>query len=156
MTWSFPQDLSRAVSRCSRGPVAGNHRQHFFDPAGLQSHTGPVEGNHLSTFSIHLGYNPMPDKKTLFSIRSEIVMVFDPAGSKKCWRWFPATGPLEKLEAALGRSWGENSKLLWGEEDQFETFSGQKLMPTYWKVSTDWRSNCIRIGLKFQNHGFAS
>ena len=32
MTWSFLQDLSRAVPRFSRGPVAGNHRQHFFDP----------------------------------------------------------------------------------------------------------------------------
>ena len=34
MAWSFLQDLSRAVPRFSRGPVAGNHRQHFFDPTG--------------------------------------------------------------------------------------------------------------------------
>ena len=34
MAWSFLQDLSRAVSRFSRGPVAGNHRQHLFDPTG--------------------------------------------------------------------------------------------------------------------------
>ena len=34
MSRSFLQDLSRAVSRFSRGPVAGNHLQHFFDPTG--------------------------------------------------------------------------------------------------------------------------
>ena len=32
MNRSVLQDLSRAVSRFSRGPVAGSHRQHFFDP----------------------------------------------------------------------------------------------------------------------------
>ena len=31
---SFLQDLSRAVSRFARGPVAGNHRDHFFDLTG--------------------------------------------------------------------------------------------------------------------------
>ena len=31
MTWSFLQDLSRAVSRFSWGPVAGNHRQLWID-----------------------------------------------------------------------------------------------------------------------------
>ena len=37
MSQSFLQDISRAVSRFSRGlvgPVAGNHRQHFFGPTG--------------------------------------------------------------------------------------------------------------------------
>ena len=34
LSQSFLQDLSRAVSRFSRGPVAGNHRQHIFDPTG--------------------------------------------------------------------------------------------------------------------------
>ena len=28
-----PTSISRAASRVSRGPVAGNHRQHFFDPS---------------------------------------------------------------------------------------------------------------------------
>ena len=32
MSPCFLQDLSTAVSRLSTGPVAGNHRQHFFDP----------------------------------------------------------------------------------------------------------------------------
>ena len=34
MTWSFLQDLSRAVARFSTSRVAGNHRQHLFDPTG--------------------------------------------------------------------------------------------------------------------------
>ena len=44
---SFLQDLSRAVSRFSRGPVAGNHRQHFFDPTGSNTITipGRIENN---------------------------------------------------------------------------------------------------------------
>ena len=70
MACSFLQDLSRAVPRFYRGPVAGSRRQHFFDPTGLQ-----------------------------------IATVFYPVGSKKYWRWFPATGPLEKLETGLDRSW---------------------------------------------------
>ena len=89
MSRSFLQDLSRAISRFSRGPVAGNHRQHFFDPTGSNTIT-----------SVH-----RIDKKRFFSIRSGIAIVFDPVGSKKCWRWFSATGPLEKRETALDRSW---------------------------------------------------
>ena len=100
----------------------------------------------VSTFSIQLG---------------QYDFLFDPVGSKKCWRWFPATGPLEKRETSksyltqldrnsadgdylqLGpwRSWkqlwidlGESSDSLWGEEDQFPAFSRQKLTRTYWKV----------------------
>ena len=101
MTWVFLQHLSRAVRRFFRGPVAGNHRQHVFDPTGPQS--------------------PIGSKKTFFSIRSEIVIVFDPLGchrigSKKCRRWFSATGPLEKLQTALDRSWRKSTPF-WGEED---------------------------------------
>ena len=39
MSRSFLQDLSRAISRISRGPVAGNRRQHFFDPSGSNTIT---------------------------------------------------------------------------------------------------------------------
>ena len=42
MSRSFLQDLSRAVSRFARGPVAGNHRQHFFDPTGSNT----IDYNH--------------------------------------------------------------------------------------------------------------
>ena len=56
-TWSFRHakiypELFPA-SPGAQGPVAGNHRQHFFDPTGLQS--------------------PIGSKKTFFAIRSEIV-----------------------------------------------------------------------------------
>ena len=39
MSRSFLQDLSKAVCRFPRGTVAGNHRQHFFDPTGLYTIT---------------------------------------------------------------------------------------------------------------------
>ena len=68
-----------------------------------------------------------------FSIRLGDVIVFDPVGLKKCWRWFPTTGHLEKQETALDRSW-RSSDSFWGEEDQFPTFSGQTFMRMYWKV----------------------
>ena len=84
MSRSFLQDLSRAVSRFSRGPVTGNHRQHFFDPTGS------------NTIAIVHGI-----EITFFPIRSGVVIVFDAVGSKKCWRRFPATGPLDKRETAL-------------------------------------------------------
>ena len=49
MSRSFLQHLSRAaVSRFSRGPVAGNHRQHFFDPTGSNT----------------VDYHPRADRKT--------------------------------------------------------------------------------------------
>ena len=39
MNHSFLQHVSRAASRFSRGPVAGNHRQHSFDPTGSNTIT---------------------------------------------------------------------------------------------------------------------
>ena len=113
MSWSFLQDLSKAVSRFSRGPVAGNHR-HFF------------------------------------SIRSGIVIVFDPNGSKKCWRWFPATPSLEKREAALDRSW-RKLRLILRQVRPISNIFGAKahanvLKGIFW---TDCKSNCIRIGLRY-------
>ena len=41
MSRSFLQDICRAASRFSRGPVAGNHRQHFFDSIGSNTITIP-------------------------------------------------------------------------------------------------------------------
>ena len=40
---------------------------------------------------------------------------------------FPATGLLEKRETALDRSWRKMRASFCGVEDQFLTFSGQKL-----------------------------
>ena len=88
MTWTFLQDLSRAVSRFSRCLFAGNH---------------------LRCFSIQLGQirlqSPIGMKKTYFPIRSLIVIVFNPVGSEKYRRLFLATGHLKKRETALDRSW---------------------------------------------------
>ena len=74
----FSKYLSRAVSRFSRAQL---------------------QGVTVSTCSIR------SEKTTFFSMQPEIVIVFDPVGSKKWWRWFPATGPLEKRETFLIRSW---------------------------------------------------
>ena len=40
-TWTFLQDLSRAVSRFSRCPIAGNHLQYLSDPTGPNTITIP-------------------------------------------------------------------------------------------------------------------
>ena len=67
MSRNFLLDLARAVSRFSRGPVAGNRRQHFFDPTGSNTITTPDR----------IG-------KNVISIPWTIAIVFDPVGSKKC------------------------------------------------------------------------
>ena len=50
-----------------------------------------------STFSIQLGQVRLQwsngSNKTFSSIRSGIVIVFDPGGPKKGWRWFSVSGP---------------------------------------------------------------
>ena len=61
MSRSFLQDLSRAVSRFSRGWVAGSHRQHFFDSTGSKTIT-----------IVH----DLGKKKN--SIRSGVIIVFWP------------------------------------------------------------------------------
>ena len=57
MSRSFLQGLCRAVSRMSRGAIAGNHQQHFFDPIGSNMIGDRIE------------------KNVIFSIRSGIVIV---------------------------------------------------------------------------------
>ena len=54
MSRSFLQDLSRAVSCFSSGPVAGNHRQHFFDPTESNTITFPDRIEKIGFFVIHL------------------------------------------------------------------------------------------------------
>ena len=41
MNWAFLQDLSRAVSRFSTSPVAGNHFRYFSDKNGSNTMTIP-------------------------------------------------------------------------------------------------------------------
>ena len=63
MSRSFLQELSRAVSRSSRGPVAGNHPEHFFDPTGSSKITTPdrIENN---VFSIRSGFVTQLDRRS--------------------------------------------------------------------------------------------
>ena len=68
--WTLLQDLSRAVSRFSRCPVAGNHLRYFSDPTG----------SNTITIRDRIG------KKTLFPIQSGIVIVIDPVGPEKYGR----------------------------------------------------------------------
>ena len=70
ITLSFLQDLSRAVSRFSRGPVAGSHRQHFFDPTWSNAIT-------ISDRIVKNAFFPDP------------IGDCNPVRSKKCWRWRP-------------------------------------------------------------------
>ena len=136
MTWSFLQDLSRAVSRFPRGPVAGYHRQHCFDPTGSNTIT-----------IVH-----RIEKKSFFRSNREmnVKSYLTQFGSKNSWLWYPATGPLEKRETALDRSW-RKLRLILRRGRPISNISGQKLIRTYRKkgvFSTDWKSKCIRIGLR--------
>ena len=57
---------------------------------------------HFRSNWVKYDYNPRSHRQNVFlSIRWTIVIVFDPVRSKMCWRWFPATGPVEKRETAL-------------------------------------------------------
>ena len=56
-----------------------------------------------------------------------------PSGSKKCWRWFPATGPLEKRETALDRSWRKLQVILRRGRPISKIF-GANAHRTYWNV----------------------
>ena len=159
---SFLQDRSRAVSRFSSWPVAGNHVEHFFDPTRvkirLQSElspasTGPSCRNHRHLLVDPTGSNTItiPDRIDIrlfvFPIRWTIVIVFDPVGSKKFSTWCPATGPLEKRETALYRSWSKLRLILRGGRPISYVFGvnthANALKGTF---STNCKSNCIRIG----------
>ena len=67
MTWTFLRDLSRAVSRFFRCPVAGNYLGYFSDPTG----------SNTITIRDRIG------KKRFFPIQSGIVIIFDPVGSER-------------------------------------------------------------------------
>ena len=53
---SFLQHVSRAVSRFSRGPAAGNHRQHYFDPTGLNTIRARVNEESFQIESIQIDF----------------------------------------------------------------------------------------------------
>ena len=85
----------------------------------------------------------------IFSIWRAILIAFDPVGSKKCWRWFPATGPLEKRETALDRSWRKLQFIL-RRGKLISTIFEANVHANVLKgtLSTDCKSNCMRIGSK--------
>ena len=118
---SFLQDLSRAISRFSRGPVAGNHRQHFFNPTGSNTIT-------------------ISDR----SQKNDPIGDCNPVGSKKCWRWFPATRPLEKRETALDRSWRKLPSHSEARKTNFQHFRG--------KSSCERTERCFFNWLQIQLH----
>ena len=150
------------------------HRQHFFDPTGSNKITisDQIEKNwrkspstvrknglmwktHTQSALFRSNWveydmitKSRSDRKKRF-FRSDRGWFCNPVGSKrKCWRWFPATGPLENRETALDRSWRKLRLILRGGRPTSNIF-GQTLMRTYWRYfSTDCKSNCIRIGLK--------
>ena len=132
MTWSFLQELSRAVSRFSRGAVAGNHEIT------------------VSTFSIQLGQirlqSPIGSKKAIISIRSGIVTQLD---RKSADGDFLQLGP-----------W-RSGKQLWIDLEKtpstsqarktiFLHFRGRRSYANVLRgtFSTDYKSNCIRTGLR--------
>ena len=90
-------------------------------------------------------------RKKLFSTRWTIVIVFDPVGSKKCWRWSPATGPLKKRETAVDRSWRKLQLILRRGRPISKIF-GASVHANVLKgtFSTDCTSNCIIIGLRYR------
>ena len=74
--------------------------------------------------------SPIGSKRTFFSIRSGIMAQLD---RKRADGDFLQLGPWRNGEQ-LWIDVGEKPKSFWGDEDQFPTFSGQKLKRTYWKV----------------------
>ena len=66
---------------------------------------------------------------SFFSIRSEMLTVFDPVGSKtQCWRWLPATGSLlEKRETAqdIIESWRKLPTHSEARKTNFQLFRGK-------------------------------
>ena len=110
----------------------------------------------VSTFSTQLSQTRLQSpigskitKKTFFSIRWTIVIVFDPVGSKQCWRRFPANRPLQNRETALHRSW-RYLLLILTRRRPISNIFGAKPRTNVLKgtFSTDCKSNCIRISLR--------
>ena len=102
-------------------------------------------------FSIQLGYNSQSDrKKTFFRSDGRSWSYLTQLDRKSADGNFLRLGPLRSGKQ-LWIDLGESSESFWGDEDQFPTLSGPKLMRTYWMkgtFSTDCKANCIRIGLR--------
>ena len=105
----------------------------------------------VSSFSIQLGeirlQSIIGSKNAIF----DPIGVCNPVGSKKCWRRFPANGPLEKRGTALDRSW-RNLRLIlrWGRP--ISSILGANAHANVLKstFSTDYKLNWIGIALKMR------
>ena len=102
------------------------------------------------TFAIQLGQ--IRSEKTFLPTRSLIVIVFDPVGSEKYRRGFPATGHMEERETALDRS-RRKVQLILRRETAVSHIFGAKARANVLisPLPTDCTSDCIRSGLKM--HG---
>ena len=128
MSRGFLEHQSRTVSRFSRGPVAGNHRQQFFGPTGSQSPTG--------------------SKKRFFSIQWTIVIYLT-----KLDRKVPKVLSCNWASREAGHSSGQilrKLRLILRQEIPISNIFGAKAHANVLKgtFSTDCKSNCIRIGLR--------
>ena len=90
----------------------------------------------VNPFSIQLVqvrlHSPIGSKKTYCSIRWTIAIVYDSVGSTKADGDFLQLCPWRRGKQ-LWINHEERSYSSWGAQDQCLTFSGQKLMRTYWK-----------------------
>ena len=138
ITWTFLQDLSRAVSRFSRCPVAGIHRRYFSDPTG----------SNTITIRDRIGKN-MP------SCRKSPSVLFRANWVKYDYDPIPATGHLEKQETALDRSWRKVHVIL-GRETEVSHIFGAKPRASVpiAPFPTDCKSDCTRSGPRTE-HGTA-
>ena len=153
LAWASPifLELGLAPLRMSRSFLQDRIQSYFPLPEGPSCRKSPS-----ARFSIQLGQirsqSSIRSKITFFSILSGIVILFDPVGSQKCWRWFPATGPLEKRETALDRSWRKLQFIL-NRGKPISNILGSKAHANVLNgtFSTDYKSDCIIIGLNKNN-----
>ena len=105
-----------------------------------------------SCFTLFQGPSCRKSPSALFFIQlGDPIGDCNPVESKACCRWFPATGPLEKRETALDRSWRKLQVILRQGWQIFNIF-GAKAHASVLQSSfpTNCKSNCIIIGLKFE------
>ena len=91
MSRSCLQDLSRAISRFSRGPVAANSPSTLF------------RSNWVKYDYYYCIVHRINEKAFFVSGQGLWSIVVDPVGSKTCWRWFLAAESLEKRETDSSR-----------------------------------------------------
>ena len=114
--WRVPWRLSVKGETC---------RQATFGPELFPASPGAqLQEITVSIFRSNRVTTPDRIENSVFSIRSEIVVVFDPVGSKKCRREFQATGALKKREIALDRCTEKTPSHSEARKTNLRTFRG--------------------------------